>query len=141
MIHKDFIVLGLPDPTLPISPSTKKSTPPPTANPFTVVTKHRPHHPQRVRGHDPQGLCRSRTPGLYLTYIAIDEEVDTASHCQPIRRPIEYQSFTVVQSAVLNVDPTTPREFEEMICKESAILGSDSIEQDEDDLGPIRAPS
>ena len=49
-----------------------------------VGTEHRSHHPQRVRGNDPQGFRQPRSlPHLYLP---IDEEVNATIHCQPLRR-------------------------------------------------------
>ena len=58
-----------------------------------VGVEGRFHHPQRVRGHNPQVFRPYPHP-------AVDEEVDAASHCPPPRRPIEFQFFAAVLSAL-----------------------------------------
>jgi hypothetical protein len=63
-----------------------------------VGAERRFHHPQRVRGHNPQGLQPHPHP-------AIDEEVDAATHCPP---PAAAQSFAVVWSVLsiaTQIDP------------------------------------
>ena len=63
-----------------------------------VGAQRRSRHAQGIRGHDSQGLCRSRSiPYIYST---IDEEVDAATHRQPLRSPVACESVAVVRAAV-----------------------------------------
>jgi len=62
-----------------------------------VGAKRRPRHPARLRGDDSQGLRRPRSlPHLYST---IDEEDDATTHRQPLRCPLDSNSFTFVRAA------------------------------------------
>jgi hypothetical protein len=55
---------------------------------------------QGAQRHDPEGLpVLVLVPTLPYLHPATDEEADAATHCQPFRSPIIYESVAVVWAA------------------------------------------
>jgi hypothetical protein len=62
-----------------------------------VGAQRRSRHTKGVRRYDPQRLCWSRC--ISYIYPALDE-VDAATHCQPLCSPVTYESVAILWVAV-----------------------------------------